>query len=243
MKGKRTSASLEIPSVFEGKTMSRRQFMEKLALGGGGALVLLSGCTGYVVPKPGIKGGKKIYSFIAVDYTKCTGCRTCEAVCAAFNHPVFKDGNFRSDIGNPVMANIRVHSFNPDVSAPAVCAKCPDAPCVNACPADPDPATGRRALFRDEKLGAITNDPDRCIACGSCTEACASESIGILAGHPETGRPMRMCTLCGGKPECAKHCPYGALSILRVDADYSFYRMSPKKVADTLSRDWYDLSA
>ena len=82
MKEKSIQPSLQETSLFEGKTLSRREFMEKLALGGG-ALVILSGCARWAVPGPGMKAGKKIYTFIAVDYTKCTGCRTCEAVCAA----------------------------------------------------------------------------------------------------------------------------------------------------------------
>ena len=53
--------------------------------------------------------------------------------------------------GNPALSNIYVHSFNPDVSAPAVCARCAETPCVNACPVDPEPGTGRRAIFQDEK--------------------------------------------------------------------------------------------
>jgi carbon-monoxide dehydrogenase iron sulfur subunit len=242
MKETTTQSSFQNPSMFEGKILSRREFMEKLALGGGGALVLLSGCTHLATPVPGIEAGKKIYTFIAVDYAKCTGCRTCEAVCAASNHPLFRDGNYQSDLGNPVMSNIRVHSFNPDIDAPVACARCEDTPCVNACPVDPDPNTGHRALVRDEKWGTIVNDADRCISCGSCVEACSNESVGILAQHSQTERPIRMCTLCDGNPQCVEHCPYEAVSVLRVNADYPFYRMSPEEIASKLNKRWYDLA-
>lgn len=215
--------------------------MSRLALGGG-SLVLLSGCARWVLPESGGKAEEKIYEYIAVDYTRCTGCRTCEAVCSAYNNPVSVNGETIPGIGNPVFSNIRVHSFNPDVSAPAVCAKCPDTPCINACPVEPDPETARRALFQDEKFGSIINDPDRCINCGSCVDACGSESVGILARHPETGRPMRMCTLCDGDPQCVRHCPYEALSLLRVSVDHPFYRMSPEEVAGDLSKRWYDVT-
>ncbi|MBI9086005.1 MAG: 4Fe-4S dicluster domain-containing protein [Desulfobacterales bacterium] len=228
-------------SKADEKVMSRRKFMETMALGGG-ALVLLSGCAQWALPGPGGRSGEGIYTFIAVDYTKCTGCRTCEAVCAASNHPLFKDGGYRSDLGNPVLANIRVHAFNPDVDAPVTCARCKDTPCINACPVEPDSTTGRGALFQDAKLGVITNDPKRCIGCGSCVEACAASSVGILAQNPETNRPMRMCTLCDGKPQCVEHCPYEALSVLRVNADYEFYRMSPEDIASRLNKQWYDLA-
>ena len=124
----------------------------------------------------------------------------------------------------------------------AVCARCPGTPCVKACPVDPDSTTGHRALFQDEKYGTITNDPERCISCGSCVDACEEESVGILARPPETGRPMRMCTLCDGDPQCVSHCPYEALSLIRVTGNQPYYRMSPGAIAEELSKHWYDLS-
>ena len=229
-------------SLVEGKIISRREFLGKLAIGGG-ALVVLAGCGVSVPTATDSATGKRIYAFIAVDYTKCTGCRTCEAVCAAYNHPQFKDGGFRSDVGNPLLANIRVHSFNPDVSAPVTCARCSDIPCVKACPVDPDPTTGRKAIFQEPKLGVITNDPKRCIGCGGCVAACADVSVGILAQNPENNNPIRMCTLCDGNPQCVEQCPYEAMSILQVNADYPYYRMAPEDIANKLNKRWYDLSA
>ena len=241
MKEKSTRSSSKNSLMLQEKTLSRREFMEKLAIGGG-ALVLLTGCASWKLP--GISGQKeKTYAFIAVDYTKCAGCRTCEAVCAASNHPLLREDSYQSDLGNPVMSNIRVHSFNPDVDAPIVCSRCADTPCIKACPVEPDPETGRRALFQEVELGIITNDPNRCIGCGSCVAACAETSVGILAQNPETNHPMRMCTLCDGNPQCVEHCPYEALSILRVSADYPYYRMSPAEVANKLNKRWYDLTA
>jgi Fe-S-cluster-containing hydrogenase component 2 len=241
MKHKKMNEFFQNLSQLSEKPLSRREFFSHLAIGGG-AMVLLSGCSRWVMPDSGTGTKEKIYEFIAVDFTKCTGCRTCEAVCSAANNPVSVDGKMIPGTGNPAFANIRVHSFNPDVSAPAVCAKCADTPCVNACPVDLDPATGFRALFQDTNNGTIINDPDRCISCGNCVEACNNRSVGILAQHPETGRPMRMCTLCDGDPQCVSHCPYEALSMIRVTADQPYYRMSPEKVAGELSKRWYDFS-
>ena len=242
MKDKNPKKNDQHSSVFEKKPFSRREFMGCLAAGGS-ALVLLSGCSRWIFSGPDASEREKIYEYIAVDYAKCTGCRTCEAVCAAFNNPVSVDGRMIRSPGNPALSKIYVHPFyHPDVSAPAVCARCADTPCVNACPVDPDPVTGRRALYQNKKDGTITNDPDRCISCGSCVQACAAESVGILASHPETGRPMRMCTLCDGDPQCVRHCPYEALSLMRVTADQPFYRMSPKAITKELSKRWYDVS-
>jgi len=242
MKHKKSNETFQDLSKPSEKPLSRREFMGRMALGGG-ALLLLSGCSRWVLPDSGTGMKEKIYEYIAVDFTKCTGCRTCEAVCSASNNPISVDGRMIPGTGNPEFANIHVHSFNPDVSAPAVCARCADTPCVNACPVDPDPADERRALFQDTNYGTITNDPDRCISCGNCVDACASESVGILAQHPETNQPMRMCTLCDGTPQCVSHCPYEALTLIRVIDDQPYYRMSPEEIAKELSKGWYDLSA
>ena len=221
-----------------GRLISRREFFQCLAAGGG-AITLLAGCSRPLLSGTGTAAPKKIYEYIAVDYSKCTGCRTCEAVCAAFNSPVSVDGRMVNSPGNPAFSNIFVHSFNPDVSAPTVCARCADIPCVAACPVEPHPETRRRAIFQDLKYGTIVNDPDRCISCGSCVAACKESSVGILTQHPKTGRPMRMCTLCEGDPQCVRHCPYEALALISVIDDHPYYRMPPGEIAAALSAEWY----
>jgi len=78
--------------------------------------------------------------------------RTCETVCSAFNNKV-KVGEERAARGWGILiwANIRVQAFNPDVDIPVACLMCRDNPCIEACPVEPDPKTGRKALYRDEK--------------------------------------------------------------------------------------------
>jgi Fe-S-cluster-containing hydrogenase component 2 len=176
---------------------------------------------------------------ILVDYEKCTGCRTCETVCSAQNHPVVIDGESLPGAGNPYLSNIKVYAFNPEVDVPTVCAMCPDNPCIEACPVDPHPETGRRALYRDDKTGAITNDPDRCIGCGSCAEHCR---VGVIVPHPETARPERICTLCNGDPQCVKQCPFEALSRVTVDTGARFYAWRPGQIAEALTDEWYGAS-
>lgn len=212
---------------------SRRRFM-KTALGGG-AMVMF-GPFGVLRLSRATEGKLEGLSMIVVDYTKCTGCRTCETVCSAFNHKLTINGELLKGLGNPDLANIQVHPYNPDVDVPAVCAMCPDTPCIEACPVDPDPATGRRALYREAKNQAITNDAERCISCGSCAEACR---VGVIRQNIETDRPEHMCTLCGGDPQCVKHCPFGALSYVKVDTDREFYGQRPEQIAEQLIEKWY----
>jgi carbon-monoxide dehydrogenase iron sulfur subunit len=215
---------------------SRRNFM-KVAFGSG-AIVLL-GQFGVFRLASAQPGEENSLTMILVDYSKCTGCRTCETVCSAFNHPKEINGELLNGTGNPYLSNIKVYAFNPDVDVPTVCAMCPDSPCIEACPVDPDPSTGRRALYRDSKTMTIRVDPDRCIGCGSCAEACR---VGVIVPHPETSLPERMCNLCNGEPQCVKYCPFGALSHVKVDIRKEFYAMKPDKVAEQLIKEWYGIS-
>ena len=218
-------------SNYVGTGVSRRSFLKGIAVGGG-ALMLGNGWGLFSVAH----AGNKKYTMILVDYSKCTGCRTCETACSAHNYRVSVNGENLNGLGNPHLSNIKVYPFNPDVDVPRVCTMCPDNPCIEACPVDPDPKTGRRALYRHERTGAITNDPNRCIGRGSCAEACR---VGVITPSVETNMPERMCTLCGGDPQCVKLCPFGALTQVTVDTSRDMYAMKPEQVAETLTKQWY----
>ena len=220
-------------SPNEAGNWSRRRFMKTAV--GGGAMAMLGQFAVFRIAWAQT-GGQKALQMILVDYAKCTGCRTCETACSAFNHPVSVGGESLKGLGNPDLANIRVYPYNPDVDIPAVCAMCPDTPCIAACPVDLDPATGRRALYREAKRQTITNDPERCISCGSCAEACR---VGIIRQNVATERPEHMCTLCGGDPQCVQHCPFGALSLVRVDSERPYYGQRPEQIAEQLMEQWY----
>ena len=220
----------------ESPQWSRRKFVKTAV--GGGAVVMLGqfGLFRFAIAR---QGGKSVLTMILVDYAKCTGCRTCETVCSAFNHRQTVDGETLMGLGNPGLANIRVYGYNPDVDVPAVCAMCPDNPCVEACPVDPDPENGRKALYREEENRTIRNDLERCIGCGACAEACR---VGVIIPNGETGKPERMCTLCGGDPQCVKYCPFGALSRVEVDTGREYYAMRPERIAEELIKEWYGAS-
>ncbi len=215
---------------------TRREFIRNLSIGGGLILFGSFGCHSFLTNC----SGKDIeYSMILVDYSKCTGCRTCEAVCSSFNHREEVKGENLPGLGNPNLSNIRVHSYNPDVDIPNVCAMCADNPCIEACPVSPDPKTGRKALYRDDVTLAIKNDPERCIACGNCAEACKEHRRGVIIPNPETNRPERMCTLCDGDPQCVKYCPYGALTLVKGKLEGKYYGMHPDRIAEKLIKNWY----
>jgi carbon-monoxide dehydrogenase iron sulfur subunit len=221
-----------LPPVLQ----DRRSFIKTLVVGGTALTV-----GAIVVPRAlgqGDGSRRAQYSMILVDFNKCTGCRTCETVCAQYNHRVMVDGEELLGLGNPHLANIRVYQFNPDVDVPIVCVMCRDNPCVEACPVEPDEA-GRRALYRDPETLAVRCDTERCIACGSCAEACRTERVGAIIPNRQTNQPERMCNLCGGDPQCVKFCPYGALTHIFGGFDGKHYALSPEVIAEDLMQRWY----
>jgi anaerobic carbon-monoxide dehydrogenase iron sulfur subunit len=218
------------------KTQSRRDFIRLLAIGGGGLAVM--GNFGVVFRLHGASGN--ILKGIVVDFTKCTGCRTCETVCSAFNHPVEVDGEMLNGLGNPWMSNIKVHWYNPDVDIPMVCSLCEDAPCIEACPVDPDEGTGLKPMYRDPVTQTIRNNPDTCIGCRRCARACRTQRTGVIQMNASR-RPFGMCSLCSGDPKCVKYCSFDALKYVELNEDTEFRKMSPDAVARILIERFYDI--
>jgi len=222
--------------------LDRRELLRRMAAAG--AFVATHGTVGYALLLEGAAGATEAsYSLVVVDFARCNGCRTCETACSAANHPIEVDGVLLPGLGNPALSSIRVHRFNPDVDVPVTCAMCEDAPCVASCPVPEDEVTGRRALYRDPRTGAIRCDVDRCVACGSCSTTCSAQRTGVIRRDARSGQPVGMCTLCDGDPQCVRLCPYEALSFRRGTVDWSLRGQSPEKVAEVLMRSWYQVGA
>jgi len=214
--------------------INRKQFLHGLMLGTGGAAIAAN--LGFI--STGLYNIKSIKA-IVIDFDKCAGCRTCETICSANNHPVNIAGLQLKGLGNPELSNIRVWHYNPPADVPVTCYLCADAPCVEACPVKPHPETGRKALYRDETLQTIWNDRDRCIGCQSCANACKEQRGGVIFPDEE-GSPTSMCTLCGGEPQCILHCPYEALSYLEITDSMPLRNLSPDLLAQKLYEKYYE---
>lgn len=218
------------------KTISRRNFMQNLIYGGTGVVVI--GSYGILFDSPDLSDQLQA---IVVDFNKCTGCRTCETVCSANNHKVKVNGEELKGVGDPQLSNIKVYHYNPDIDIPVTCNLCPDNPCISACPIPPDRNTGYKALYRNKTTFTITNDKERCFGCGECAKACRNMRTGVIVSNPETGMPESICTLCDGEPQCVKYCPYGALSLVKVDTQQKYYGMSTNAIAENLIEHFYNI--
>ncbi len=141
---------------------------------------------------------------IIVDLDRCWGCRTCEVACSLENElpcglSFINVEGIRGD--GPIPGSPQGKSF-----VPVFCQHCDDPACVSSCP------SGALAKGAD---GIVRANPEACIGCGSCEDACPYGALFVL---PETGKPG-LCDLCarrqrtGRLPACVQHCPGRALSL------------------------------
>jgi len=119
---------------------------------------------------------------------KCTGCHRCDLWCS-----LTKDG-----VCNPARSRIHVIRREPDLDTPVTCTQC--GLCLSACPYG--------AIKRNIRTGTVVVEDASCKKCGICVMACPT---GMLTYAPGSKIPSK-CDLCGGKPECVKHCRDGALT-------------------------------
>lgn len=130
--------------------------------------------------------------FITADLEKCTGCGTCELVCALK----------RENVYNPRSSRIKILRLFRLLNMAIVCRKCDDPPCIIACPQD--------CLIQSEKTGAILVNEEKCDCCGWCIEACP---YGAVTLNPEKDTVM-ICDQCDGDPQCIEWCPEKALDLV-----------------------------
>lgn len=121
---------------------------------------------------------------LAVKDELCSGCRTCELVCAL--------ANFGEN--NPKLATLKVtgHFPAPGHYEVKVCTQCGE--CARVCPVN--------AIHLED--GVYKVHEDECIACMACVAACPE---GVMFTHASRSAPFK-CTACG---ECIRYCPTGAL--------------------------------
>ncbi|MDO5044341.1 MAG: 4Fe-4S binding protein [Coriobacteriia bacterium] len=189
------------------KGMTRRQFsaisgLSIAALVGVGALTKWgvtqhAVATGQVVLNPTPK------KMIIVYPDRCSGCQRCEMACTLKNDHKLNSNTARikvwrnymygksMDSGDGAMRNLQ---FSQDY-----CKQCRVALCMQACPVS--------AIVVSERNGARIVLDDRCIGCGTCTEACPWHM-------PTVDKVTKKSTKCISCGRCARHCPNGAIGFI-----------------------------
>ena len=138
------------------------------------------------------------YGFV-IDNRKCIGCHACTVAC-------------KSEHGVPVGVNRTWVKYVEKGQFPGVrryfqvlrCNHCESPPCVAICPVT--------AMFRRAD-GIVDFDPDRCIGCRTCMQACPYDAI---YADPERHTAAK-CNYCahrtdnGMEPACVVVCPEHAI--------------------------------
>lgn len=131
----------------------------------------------------------------------CAGCRTCMIACSLNKWGVV----------NPEMSNlfIKTDLLGGYISEAYICQQCPGAECVAVCP------TG--ACHVDPNTGARVIDPEICVGCKLCMNACPCTPSNIRYNAEKN--VCFKCDLCGGDPQCVGNCACAALSCSWIEAE------------------------
>ncbi len=172
--------------------------------------------------------GKALFGFI-VDTNRCIGAGKCLTACRKENNVPegfartwverfvhFKDGHVQVDLvpetgyEDANLPVIDMDQVERAYFAPKLCNHCSDAPCDQVCPV--------HASFMSPE-GVHLVDPDTCIGCAYCVQACP---YGVRFINPETHNADK-CTWCYHRimkdemPACVEACPTGARVFGRLD--------------------------
>lgn len=170
-------------------TISRRSFMKKA---GTAAAV---GVGTAAMPKAARAAKTKPHYGMLIDLRRCIGCHACSVACKAeFDVPLGKTRSWVEYIEKGRYPNVS-RSF-----LPRLCNHCSEPACVPVCP------TG--ATWKREEDGIVVVDPDLCIGCKYCIQACPYDARFL---NPVTGVADK-CDFClhrvsqGLAPACVETC-------------------------------------
>ncbi len=193
--------------VLQDGGVSRRGFLLGAALLGAGAVSGGAAVSAFAEGED-VVAWKQSNGYLLVDTKKCAGCRTCMFTCSLVHHGVTSLSLARIQIRSNAFG-----TFPLDI-AQTQCHQCPYPPCVDACPTE--------ANHIDEETGVRMVDPDKCIGCERCVEACPYSPSRLQWNRFELH--AQKCDLCidtpywsreggpQGTQACVASCPMQAIS-------------------------------
>lgn len=136
---------------------------------------------------------------MVIDLNKCIRCRTCMVACKIQNNiPPLQRGRVEHYRIRPVQWEEGDYPDLRRLFIPVLCMHCDDPECLASCPAE--------AIVK-RKDGLVVVDKNKCVACGTCAEACPY-------GVPYLLEKADKCDFCAAtrldqgqsEPYCAKSC-------------------------------------
>lgn len=133
---------------------------------------------------------------MVIEAARCIDCRACMVACTAENRvPLGKHRNWVDTVerGRFPELSLRIE--------PEQCHHCDNPPCVRSCP------TG--ASYVSKPGGIVLVDPNKCIGCRYCMQACPYDARYFDEEEGIVGK----CTFCiqriaiGKQPACVETCP------------------------------------
>ncbi len=148
------------------------------------------------------------YGFF-IDLSRCTGCNACVIACKQWH-----------DISPGPVKWMRVYQWEkgsfPNIDLrviPIPCFHCENPVCIKACP--------NKAIYKEEKYGAVLVDPEKCRGERKCWQACPYGTPQFESDEP--GLKTSMCNMCidrlekGLTPICVLSCSLRALEFGPID--------------------------
>lgn len=140
---------------------------------------------------------------ILYDSTLCIGCKACEGACAdRWSLPYNDTIASETKISAHKLTVVEPHG---DRFSRRLCMHCAEPACASVCPV---------GAIQKTSLGPVVYDPDKCIGCRYCLQACAFQ---VPAYEWDRRLPrMRKCDMCyerrarGEPTACTAACPVGA---------------------------------
>lgn len=145
---------------------------------------------------------------IMIDRDKCESCMNCVLACMV-KHNDAGDTIYDLDLTDPKnQSRNHIELDHEGKPVPIVCRHCEEPECVMTCMSG--------AMSKDPETGYVTHNKEQCASCFMCVMSCP---YGVLSPDRETGTLVMKCDMCEGldEPQCAAHCPTGALYLVEVD--------------------------
>lgn len=178
-----------------GTALTRRGFLAGCAVATGALAVGVASVDNASAVEEPSPVAQQQYGFLC-DMNKCAGCENCVDACRDANH--LSEGT-----ADRRRVEVYMNSRSNNVYVSTSCMHCADPNCARVCPA---------GAIKKGDAGIVSVDPDRCIGCKYCFQACPY-------GVPRYNEvAMDKCDCClgagvapGETPNCVRACKFGAL--------------------------------